>query len=219
MTGRIPIAVATLVAGALLAAPASAGPPGEVEVIDDQFLPRTVDTPVGDEVHWFVQAPTANDHNVLATGKLFASAAHRNDLSFNVEFTITPSAGTFPYYCFSHGTPNGQGDPENMAGTLKIRPKEAPAKRGGDVFGVEWADGSNTGDQFDVRFKGPGTHGKYKNWLKNTELESSTFGDGNEPTNVKPGKTYSIQVRSEDSSDPSKRKSGWSPPLKASIDL
>ncbi len=54
--------------------------------------------------------------------------------------------------------------------------------------------------------------------MKNTADEHSLFGDGNEPTNVKPGKKYSVQVRSEDSSNPKKRKSDWSPALKLQLD-
>lgn len=207
MRGRIPIAVATLVAGALLAAPASAGGTDTIQVGDDFYEPQKYKGSVGTDVNWLPDPGAGGEHNVLASGKLFDSG----NLTATIDYTISPSAGTFAYYCLSHGTKSGRG----MAGTLKVPPKQVPAKRGGDVFGVEWASPlSDTGDQYDVRYKGPGTNGKYRNWLKDTDLESGTFGDGNEPTNVKPGKTYSIKVRSELSSNPKKRKSGWSPALK-----
>lgn len=212
MTGRIPIAVATLVAGALLAAPASAGGIDTIQVGDDFYEPEKHEGSVGTDVNWLPDPGAADEHNVLASGKLFDSG----ELTASIDYTISPSAGTFPYYCFSHGTKSGSG----MAGTLKIPPRQAATKRGGDVLGVAWADGStDTGDRYDVRYKGPGTNGEYKTWLKNTEEEDGTFGAGNEPTNVKPGKTYSFQVRSEDSSNPSKRKSGWSPALKANTEV
>lgn len=210
MRGRIPIAVATLVAGALLAAPASAGGTDTIQVGDDFYEPEKYKGSVGTDVNWLPDPGAGGEHNVLASGKLFDSGP----LTTTIDYTISPSAGTFAYYCEAHGTRSGQG----MAGTLKVPPSQSMMKRGGDVFGVEWAPlGSDTGDRYDVRYKGPGTDGKYKTWLKNTNSESGTFGAGNEPTNVKPGKTYSIQVRSEDSSNPDKRKSDWSPALKVDV--
>ncbi len=103
MRRRIPVAIAALTVCAALAAPASAGLEVQIEVFDDGYDPKNADVPVGQGVHWFVTAPT-DEHNVVATGKLFDSGA----LVDNVDYTITPSAGTFAYYCESHGTKSGR---------------------------------------------------------------------------------------------------------------
>ncbi|MEO8093254.1 MAG: hypothetical protein ABI726_11190, partial [bacterium] len=206
MRGRIPIALAALVTGALLASPASAAAPAIVDVGDDFYAPKKYEGSIGTDVNWLPDVGAADEHNVLANSKLFDSGS----LTTSIDYTISPSAGTFAYYCSSHGTKSGNG----MAGTLKVAPAFGSMKRGGSFVAVNWAsDGSfaKTGDQYDVRWKGPGTKGKYKNWLKNTADGGGDFGTGNQPTNYKPNKKYSIQARSEDSSKPKKRKSGWSP--------
>lgn len=209
MRHRIPIAIAAMAAAAALAVPASAGLAVQIQVSDDEYEPKKAEVGVGQDAHWFVTGPT-DEHNVVATGKLFDSGP----LVDEVDYTITPSAGTFAYYCESHGTRSGSG----MAGTLKVPPIEASTKRGDDIFGVQWAVAeSDTGNRYDTRYKGPGTNGEYKTWTKNTSEVEAVFGQGNDPVNVKPGKTYSVQVRSEDSSDPKKRKSDWSPALKLEL--
>jgi plastocyanin len=210
MRRRIPVAIAAVAVAVGLAAPASAGISIEIEVSDNKYAPKEPDIGVGQGVHWFVDGPTEDGHNVLANGKLFDSGP----LEEEVDYAITPSAGTFAYYCKAHGTKSGHG----MAGTLNVPPLEASTKRGGDIYGVQWAvEESNTGDRYDVRYKGPGTNGKYKTWLKNQSEVEAIFGQDNDPVNVKPGKTYNVQVRSEDSSNPSKEKSGWSPALKLGV--
>ena len=207
MRRRIPFAIAALTACAALAAPASAGDTETILVGDDFYDPEKYSGSIFTDVHWLPDPEAADEHNVVASGKLFDSGA----LVADTDYTIGPSAGTFSYFCESHGTRSGKG----MAGTLKIPPSDAATKRGNDIFGVQWADdNSTTGDRYDVRYKAPSTDGKYKTWLKNQTEVEGVFGQGNDPVNVKPGKTYSVQVRSEDSSDPNKRKSGWSPALK-----
>jgi plastocyanin len=207
MRGGIPIAVAALVAAAALAAPASAGDTDTILVDDDFYDPEKYSGSIGTDVRWLSDSGALLAHNVRASGKLFNSGP----LTTDTDYTISPSAGTFAYYCLEHGTRGGGG----MAGKLKIPPRQAATKRGVDVIGVAWAEGSNnTGDRFDVRYKGPGTDGKYKSWLKNTDEEEGIFGEGDDPANVRPDKNYSFRVRSEDSSDPSKRNSDWSPTLK-----
>ena len=207
MTGRIPIAITALVAAAALATPASAGETDTIEVGDDFYAPDKYNGSLGTDVHWLPDGGAGDQHNVRASGKLFKSGPLTDD----IDFTISPSSGTFAYYCLEHGTKSGLG----MAGTLKIPPRQAATKRGGDVIGVAWSDSStDIADQYDVRYKGPGTNGQYKTWLKNTDEEEGTFGEVDDPTDVKPGRNYSFQVRSEDSSEPSKRRSDWSPTLK-----
>jgi len=89
-------------------------------------------------------------------------------------------------------------------------------RRGGAAFFVAWASKvTDTGNQFDVRFK-VGKKGDWKTWKKNVNEHSDDFGEGNDPVNVKPGKTYFIQARSERESNPRKR-SGWSPSLKLGL--
>ncbi len=73
MRRHVPAAVAALTAVAALAAPASAGFTTQIEVVDDDYAPANANIALGQGVHWFVAAPTANEHNVLATGKLFDS--------------------------------------------------------------------------------------------------------------------------------------------------
>lgn len=208
MRCRFPIAVAAGLAAAALAAPASAGvpePPDEIHVGDDFFDPENYSGTPGTDVAWERDSGAFGEHNAVQDRKLFDSG----ELTEDIDYTVTPSAGTFPYYCVEHGEEGGFG----MAGKLRIPPRMTTSRRRGDVvFGVQWANGSDTGDQYDVRYKGPGTKGTYKSWLKNTTDEEALFGDGEEPVRVKPGKTYTLQARSESSSSPN-RKSKWSPKL------
>ena len=201
MRHRIPFAIAALTACAALAAPASAGETDTIQVGDDFYDPEKYSGSIFTDVHWLPDPEASDEHNVVATGKLFDSGPLVDD----TDYTIGPSAGTFAYFCESHGTRSGRG----MAGTLKIPPVEGATKRGEQIFGVQWADGlSTTGDRYDVRYMGPGTNGKYKTWIKNTSEVEAVFGQGNDPVDVKPNKPYRVQVRSEDSSDPKKEKSG-----------
>lgn len=210
MRNRAPLAIAaTAVLSLALPAYASAGL--EIEVKDlgatGIFDPPVVEGPAASTTGWFSSGgATTNPHNVRQDKNLFNSGAESQ--SFN--YVITPSAGTYPYYCTVHGAPGGVG----MSGKLKIKPRLGSAKRASAVIPVEWGEGTNTGDQFDVRYKGPGTDGRYKTWLKNTELGSADFGANNEPARVKPDKNYFFQARSENSANG--KGSGFSPALKVS---
>jgi len=161
MRRRIPVAIAAITACAALAAPASAGDTDTILVGDDFYAPENYSGSIGTDVHWLPHSEAADEHNVVASGRLFDSGP----LVDNTDYTISPSAGTFAYFCESHGTRSGNG----MAGTLKIPPEPRSTKRGDEIFGVGWADDSAaTGDRYDVRWKGPGTDGEYETWLKNT---------------------------------------------------
>jgi plastocyanin len=200
---RLRISVAT-VAVAALALPASASAGSlTVTVKDDEFDPvvRNVDF-VGLPVHWMTSG-TTNPHDVTQDKGLFKSGAPST--AFN--FTRVPSAGTYPYHCTVHGGRGGVG----MSGKLRAPPTLAPAKRGTSVR-VLWAgDFSNTGNQFDLQYKVG--NGKWKDWKKNTSKRQGVFGQNGKPVSVNPTKTYRIRARSEKSSNPKKKRSGWSPKL------
>jgi len=207
MRGHLRVAVAA-VGMIALAAPASAmGGAPPISVQDDDFLPPETLTSVGNNVTWDWDAGNVNEHNVVQDAKLFKSGA---PATVDTPFQVSPSAGKFPYYCEVHGNKGGLG----MAGKLKVAPEAFPLKaaHGGDfAFGVQWAVGTDTGNQFDVQYRVD--DGKWKNWKKNTSNPQGEFGNNDKPVNVRPGKTYGIRARSEKSSNPKKKRSGWSPKL------
>lgn len=167
----------------------------EVKVDDDEFVSRTVKTSVGSSVHWSRAAGSDNDHNISQNNGIFSSGAPTDGA---INFTKTFSAGTFAYRCDVHGS--------DMSGTVKVKPKISPAPRR-KPFTVTWANAStNTGTAFDVRYK-VGS-GAYKTWKNNTSASKAVFGKGGSPVNVRSGKTYTFQVRSQTSNT---AVSGWSP--------
>ena len=113
MRSRFPIAIAALTACAALATPAFGGSDTEIQVTDNKYTPKDATGRPDFDVHWFVSAPT-DEHNVVSSNKLFDSGP----LVDEVDFRIQPSAGTFKYYCETHGTKSGRG----MAGTVAVAP-------------------------------------------------------------------------------------------------
>jgi hypothetical protein len=195
--------------GAFLAAHAWAGVAEEIELTDlNQFDP--VNPPArsfGDGGFSFAWSMTPEAHNVRQDKKVFYSG--EPDTTGNFDLSEI-SAGTFPYYCETHGSPGAQ-----MHGTLKVRPDRMATKRKhGDIqIGVGWADASlPSGDQFDVEYKV--NNGDWKRWKKNTSQLDGTFGLNGNPVDVNPNKTYRFRVRSELEEKPNRR-SGFSPALKA----
>lgn len=176
-------------------------------VKDDLFDPKVVsDSLLGDaSVTWDWEPDLfPRMHNVVQNKGLFRSGA---PVENRAPFTRVPSAGKFPYHCELHRFT------DDMVGTLKIKPYGVfPIPTPPDHwFRVVWAqDESNTGDEFDVRFRVNG--GDWRTWKNNTSKRSATFGKNDNPVNVNPNKTYRFQARSQKSSNPSKR-SGWSPKL------
>lgn len=167
------------------------------------FGPKNVSKTVGaGSVHWRwgTDGTTFAFHNVRQDNKLFYSGQlTTNDPN---GYTITPSAGSFHYYCEAHGSRSG-----GMAGTVKVKP--LISNQTATSFRVSWAPtSSNTGGKFDVRYRVNG--GAWKVWKNDATARQATFGANNKPVHVGPGRTYDVAVRSEKSTDTSKV-SGWSP--------
>jgi plastocyanin len=194
-------------AAALLAIPALAfGTTTVVTVAPNNSLsfgPKAVTKNVGaGAIHWQwgSSGTTSAPHNVRQDSKLFYSGALTTHNPSG--YTITPSAGSFHYYCELHGSPNG-----GMAGTIKIRP--AIYNKTATSFGVRWSPGTNqTGNAFDVRYRVDG--GAWKTWKNHVAAAQAVFGANNLPVRVRPGHLYEVQARSEKSTNVSKP-SGWSP--------
>jgi plastocyanin len=173
-----------------LVLPAQAAAQGDTREVaggDDFFSPERVSMAVGaGSVHWAWS--TANEHNVRHDDRVFYSGA----LSTTGDFTVTPSAGTFDYYCELHGFPGG-----GMAGEIKVKPTgEVKGKRANLVWATADTD---TGTRFDVRQK----VGKEKPKVVEEKTKSL---DGR--FKLKDGKNQ-FQVRSREGD----RMSDWSPKL------
>ena len=180
-----------LVVVAVLAVPAIAvgqGTTREISTGDDFFEPENVSAEFGaGSFHW--AWATDNQHNIRQDDRLFYSGAAVE----NGEFAVTPSAGSFHYYCELHGFDGG-----GMDGRLKVKPV---ASVSGNRATLTWASAeTNSGIQFDVRQK----TGSSKPRLveEKTRAFDGTF-------KLKPG-ANTFQVRSRRA----KAASDWSPKLK-----
>ena len=197
-------------AAALLAIPALAtGATTTITVSPSNSLsfgPKNVTKNVGaGDIHWQwgTTGHTSFPHDVHQDNNLFSSGAAT--ASKPSGYTITPSAGTFHYYCTLHGSPTG-----GMSGTLSIRP--TIFSKTASSFGVKWSPGTNqTGNRFDVRYRVDG--GAWKIWQNHVATAQAIFGAANSPVQVGPGHTYELQARSEKATNLSKP-SGWSPSAK-----
>ncbi|HEX6116335.1 MAG TPA: hypothetical protein VFY99_04495 [Solirubrobacterales bacterium] len=185
---------------ALLAVPALAHAQGsvtEVATTDDEFTPEELASDVGVEsFHWRWGAPdTVNAHNVREESKLFYSGT----TEATGDFTITPSAGTFNYYCEAHGFISSTGQPSGMAGRISVKPTATPQGR---RTLITWAtETTDTGNRYDVRQKAGSRKPKLVE-EKTKEIEGAF--------KLKPGTKYAFQVRSLEG----KKASDWSPKLK-----
>jgi len=200
--------IGAAIAGALVAASSAwAGTTTVIAVSDDKFTPDSVVIPVDlGPVSWRWDDAVVDEHNVRQDSKLFYSGEPTSTIT--TQYTISASAGTYHYYCEEHGSRSG-----GMDGKLRIRPVffPAPPKRGESImFGVRWATSTGTGDQWDVKYKGRGTGGKYVTWLKNTDKLSAVFGESGEPVAPQTGDVFRFKARTERSSNPDKR-SAFSP--------
>jgi plastocyanin len=182
---------------ALLAVPAMAQAQGtvtEIATSDNEFAPENVAGDVGvQSIHWAWS--TVNEHNVLEENELFDSGSPET----TGDFTITPSAGTFNYYCVLHGFISSTGNPSGMAGRIAVRPTATPQ---GKRTLITWAtEATDTGNRYDVRLK---TGSKDAELVEeNTKAIEAAF-------RLKRGKGYTFQVRSRKG----KSASDWSPKLK-----
>jgi plastocyanin len=135
---------------------------------------------------------TLDLHNVVQDDGLFSSGdAVRNEPD---GFSVTASAGAYPYYCVIH---------LGMEGDVSVRPVSGTATKKGAR--VTWAtDTTTTGNRYDVRYK---DGKKWKPWRKKTSKLSATFGRKGKPVKLK--KRVKLQARSR----AGKSRSDWSPTL------
>jgi len=181
-------------------------PATQVTVRDDSFSPtRPAAVNLGGSFGWH-RAPSAfNEHNVHQVAGLFKSG-NPTTTSFTTAhpYSITPSAGSYTYYCDAHRA-------LGMVGKIEVRPIVEAGTLRSRSFGVQWASRTNkqTGTRFDVRYRvGSGT---WKVWKDDTAGFHGTFGKHRRPVRVKPRHTYKIEVRSELQNV--RKKSDWSPAL------
>jgi plastocyanin len=131
-------------------------------------------------------------HNVVHDDGLFTSGEPVT--SDPDGFSVTASAGAYPYFCVIH---------IGMEGEVSVRPVAGDATKKGAR--VTWADASTTtGDRYDVRYK---AGKKWKLWQKKTSKLSGTFGRKGKPVKLK--KRTKLQARSR----AGKSRSDWSPTL------
>jgi plastocyanin len=88
---------------------------GDISAYPGAFHPKTFNARVGQTVRW---VDTGTTHTVTSVTGLFNSdTIAPNGLTPGMEFSFTfTQAGTFPYYCRFHGSPDGTGH----AGTVVV---------------------------------------------------------------------------------------------------
>jgi plastocyanin len=182
------------------------GPPAsQIAVKDDSFAPRQA-APLnfGGTVSWHRATNAVDEHNVHQLAGLFKSGQPAtNSFTPAHPYSITPSAGSYTYYCDAHRA-------LGMVGTIQVRPIVEAGTLTRRAFGVQWASRTNkeTGTRFDVRYR---AGGKWKVWKDDTTSFHGAFGKHRRPIRVKPRHTYKIEVRSELQN--TRKKSDWSPAL------
>jgi plastocyanin len=199
--------IASIVTGAaILAAPAAASAVTitvEPAPFSNSFAPAnsTLDLGGGSfDWEWGAGGVgTEEPHNVVQ-GDAFAPRKPLFDSGEAVTdrpggFSVTASAGSFPYYCDVH---------LGMVGKVAVRPVGEPK---GKAAKLSWASAeTTTGNRFDVRYR---AGKKWKLWKKKTKKTGGKFGRKGKP--VKLGrKAVKVQARSR----AGKARSGWSPTLK-----
>src|SRR6476620_7693182 len=141
---------------------AIAAPATQISVRDDSFSPtRPATVKLGGTFSWH-RAPSAlNEHNVHQVAGLFKSG-NPTTTSFTTAhpYSITPSAGSYTYYCDAHRA-------LGMVGKIEVRPIIEAGTLHSRRFGVQWASRTNneTGTRFDVRYR---VGGKWKVWKNDT---------------------------------------------------
>ena len=185
-------------------APAASAAPTQIEFGGALFTPNdvTVDLVPGENtVEWNRNEPVAKTyHSITSNGGNFGIGP-----GGFTDFDLKMSAGTYPYYCINHGS---GGAP--MTGQVAVRP--IVGEINADDFDVIWAgQGTQTGGSFHTRWKKQG-QSNWKDW-KTFSNKHKVFGINDNPTDVKPGKTYVIRVLS---SSPGTSK--WSPSLSVTVE-
>jgi hypothetical protein len=156
---------------------------------------------VGDSVHWFRAPDSTGPHNIREDGRLFWSGRSTDG---PIDFTAVFSAGSFHYYCSTHGYPL-EVDKDGMEGFVRV-PVSLSRLPSGLPFTVRWAvDASETGRAYDVQFR-VGS-GSWRTWKKDATNNGGVFGREAKPVRVRDGVRYSFRARSQDGPNAS----GWSP--------
>lgn len=187
------------VLGAALAMPATSSASATITLLDDNtFSPRNATLDLGAGSFDWEWGPggvgTAAIHDVIQQRRLFDSGAAVRERPGG--FSVTASAGGYPYYCSIH---------LGMTGKVGVRPVAGDRTSGGGVR-VSWASSdTTTGNRFDVRYR---AQRKWRLWRKSTRKQSGTFGRKGKPVRVK-RKGVRLQVRSR----ARKKRSAWSPTL------
>jgi plastocyanin len=195
--------IAVVLVGVSLLLPASAsGGTAEIAIHDNYFSPPSRRIVVGGSVHWFRAPGSGGVHNVREDGWLFESPATPTDGPLDVTFVF--SAGTFHFFCETHGSPLGAAE-TGMAGFIRVPVSLSPLPSG-LPFTVRWATAaSETGQAYDVQFR-VGSDG-WRTWKKDTTNNRGVFGRDGAPVRVRDGVRYSFRARSQDGPNAS----GWSP--------
>ena len=199
MTRRFAV---VLVALSLLTplAPARGGT-AEVAIHDNYYSPEVRRVAVGDSVHWLRAGDSNGFHIVREDGRLFWSGRSTGG---PIDYRVVFSAGTFHYYCSTHGYPVDVDD-KGMEGFVRV-PVSISRLPGGLPFTVRWAtDASATGGAYDVQFR-VGS-GAWRTWKKDVTNNKGEFGRDAKPVRVRDGVRYSFRARSQGGPNVS----GWSP--------
>jgi plastocyanin len=194
--------IACIAAGlAVVVVPAAASASVTITLTDDNtYAPSSAGLELGDgsfDWQWGPGGAGLVDlHNVVSDDELFNSGdpvASRPG-----GYSVTASAGTYPYFCILH---------VGMEGVVSVTPVLGPTDPGSGPIHLSWASPeTTTGDGYDVRYR---AGKKWKKWKKDTGKLSGVFGKRKKPVKVKGGKTYRFQARSRSG----KNRSDWSPEL------
>ncbi len=202
--------VTAIVVGALAYASVASAAATQIQVDDSFYSPRTPPTrPLssGASFTWVTRAlrqPPAQRPPGLHALQLGEPDAERSTSRSGPR--RAPTTTTAPCTARTerrHGR-RGQGPPH-------IRRRSHRAAVHGQLGSVGGTSATNTGNQFDVRYR-VGTSATWRVWRNNTAARSGVFGQNGLPVQVMPGRTYHFQARSQKTAAPN-QPSGWSPTL------
>jgi plastocyanin len=189
-----------ILAAVLLAVPAVASASVTITLgNDNRYAPESAALDLGDGSFDWVWGPggagTVELHNVVQDDALFTSGEPQSSRAGG--YSLTASAGTYPYFCVLH---------LGMEGVVSVRPVLAATDTGQGPIRLSWATASTTtGSKYDVRYR---SGKKWKPWLEGTKKLSGAFGK--RKPKVKAGRSYRFEVRSQSGK---KHRSDWSPEL------